>query len=158
MPAPRHSLPAAAVYAYSLSDVADVFVCLHALGDGIRCPELGPSDVWGIYPVDCGDTTCDVAGGWLAGGIDILFPASRLLLEGRSGLWLPNYKHVGDTYNASIHYAASIQNPSLYQQTFCPPFADQNGGPAARTPQQEAAWDMAEDVVTKLFPAMQLLL
>ena len=88
----------------------------------------------------------------------MLWTGWRLLLEGRSGLWLPNYKHVNATYNISMHYGASTGAAADYQQSFCPPIAGASGGSAARTAEQEEeAFDAAENVVATLFPAMQLM-
>ena len=89
----------------------------------------------------------------------MLYPGWRLLLDGRAGLWLPNYQHVNATYNASIHYAAASASAASRQQPFCPQLAGPDGGPTARTAEQEESggFDAAENVVASLFPAMQIL-
>ena len=164
------TFPQAGSYPLTRAAVADVYACLHKHGRGVQCPELAPSDVWGLYPVDCGDAPCDVGAAWADDArTDTLMPGWRLLLEGRGGLWLPNYavrprscfnmhaeyrlnhgtQHVNATYNSSIHYAASSAEASSHRQAFCPPIADGNGGPAARTPMQEEAFDAAENVVAR---------
>ena len=62
-------------YSYSKkTDTAKVFSCLQQAGAGVQCPELAPSDVWGLFPVDCGDETCDSANMWAAGKSNVLFP------------------------------------------------------------------------------------
>jgi hypothetical protein len=39
------------VYPLTRAAVASVYACLHTHGAGVKCPELAPSDVWGLFPV-----------------------------------------------------------------------------------------------------------
>ena len=74
-------------------------------------------------------------------------------MEGRSGLWLPNYRHVNETYHQAINYGAA-QRPSVsYQQTFCPALADT----ARDANTEEQTFEAINDIVSTLFPATQLL-
>ena len=66
-------------------------------------------------------------------------------MEGRSGLWLSNYQHVNRSYNQAVHYAAAHHAASDYQQTFCPASED------------TASSDVIDDIVSTLFPAVQIL-
>ena len=88
---------------YQRTNVPDARECLRQMGPGVRCPELGPSDWWGLFPVDCTDSECDVAKQWVTGN-SIPYDATRFLNEGRAGLRLPNFRHVNDSYHNSIHY------------------------------------------------------
>ena len=105
--------------AYLLQDAAGVLGCLVNLsttttpgGGGVRCPELGPSDLWGLYPVTCGNDFCDGARGWVGAGTnDAVINGIRFLNDGRSGVRLPNYRHVNDTYHTAINYAAMMMGP-----------------------------------------------
>ena len=64
-------------YPRTADAIGAMFACLHnETAAGVRCPELAPSDAWGLYPVDCGDAPCDVASGWMGGGTDVLYPGT----------------------------------------------------------------------------------
>ena len=39
------------MYPLTRAAVASVYACLHTHGAGVKCPELAPSDVWGLFPV-----------------------------------------------------------------------------------------------------------
>jgi hypothetical protein len=136
---------------YDRANVPLVWECLRQVGPGVRCPELGPSDWWGLFPVDCTASECDMAQQWLTEGANsIPYDATRFLNEGRAGVRLPNYKHVNATYPQTIHYGQSQKNTMNLQQPQC--FAAADLFPTADDE------DVSDDnIVRKLFPAVQAL-
>jgi hypothetical protein len=84
-----------------------------------RCSELGPSDSWGLFPMDCSDQQCKSERAWAGNAYqDVTFEGIRLVTEGRSGLKLPNYKHVNATYHQAIHYGAQVLPPPAFSVAF----------------------------------------
>jgi hypothetical protein len=64
---------------YPKEFISEMWACLHSHLPGIRCPELGPSDSWGLFPMDCDGTECISAKQW--GGNaqqDVVFEGIRL--------------------------------------------------------------------------------
>ena len=143
---------------YNRIHVPQVLACLQTVYDdnegGVRCPELGPSDWWGLFPVDCTTAECDIAKQWMTTGANsIPYDATRFLNEGRAGMRLPNFRHVNQTYNGSIHYG--LQNGKLRAMDMMQPRCFDK---TELFPQEEdAAEDLADHVVEKLFPAAQAL-
>ena len=93
--------------AYALDDAAAVLAELRG-SSGVRCPELGPSDLlWGLAPVGASGADESVhASAWVGTGLSgATYEAARFLHEPRSGLRLSNYAHVNATYHASVSYA-----------------------------------------------------
>ena len=80
----------------------------------MRCPELAPSDIWGLFPVGCTTQECYGAEGWTssAGG-DVALDGARFLTDGRAGLRLPNYRFVNDTYHSAVHYGQWEDTPGI---------------------------------------------
>jgi hypothetical protein len=129
-----------------------VLNCLRST-PGVRCPELGPSDIWGLFPVDCTDRECDTARSWVGtGSSDTFLEGARFLNEGRAGLRLPNYKHVNATYHNAIHYGQQSKKPSEMQQPKCFDIPD-----LAPSASSENDAILSDDFIKKLFPAVQLL-
>jgi hypothetical protein len=135
---------------YPRTSVPAVLQCLRSVYSdsegGVRCPELGPSDWWGLFPVDCTDSECDMAQQWTSvASNNIPYDATRFLNEGRAGLRLPNFKHVNSTYHRSIHYGRG-GNPIDMMQPQCFEATDLLGTD-----------NLADTVLRKLFPAAQAL-
>jgi hypothetical protein len=89
---------------YDPREAESIRHCLATSAAAVRCPELAPSDLWGLFPVGCTTQECAVAASWVAGGGVVPFDGARFLTEGRGGLRLPNYRHVNATYHAAINY------------------------------------------------------
>ena len=122
---------------YALSDARAVWECLHASGSGVRCPELGPSDSWGLFPMDCSTQECLSARAWVGNARqDVTFEGIRFFTESRSGLKLPNYKHVNATFHEAVHYGAQDRPPADYRRPVCADVLSEDRG---------------------LFPALQVL-
>ena len=51
-----------------------VFECIRAMGAGVRCPELAPSDAWGLFPADCDGQPCEAVNAWASGKASVLMP------------------------------------------------------------------------------------
>ena len=137
---------------YSRQDSSLILNCLETL-PGVRCPELGPSDLWGLFPVDCTNQECDSASSWVStGSTDILMEGARFINEGRAGLRLPNYKHVNNTFQEAIHYAAQSQPASTMQQPKCFDIPE-----LAPSKVQEDEADLSDDFIKLLLPASQLV-
>ena len=135
---------------YSLQDAKVILQCLMEQRQqlGVRCPELGPSDFWGLFPAGCSTQECPGAAAWASTSGNIKLDGARFLTEGRAGLRLPNYKHVNDTYHEGyLHYGVlNTTTSSSFQQARCFDPADLQ--PA----------DGHEEAIQKtLFPAAQLL-
>ena len=95
-----------------------VWACLHA--SSIRCPELGPSDSWGLFPTDCTDEECRSTQDWVGNAqMDTVFEGIRFATEGRSGLRLPNYRHVNASFHEAIHHGAQQRPVTDYQVSGC---------------------------------------
>jgi hypothetical protein len=158
--------PPSPAYQYLLADADTVLDCLRSAplrspdGKwGVRCPELGPSDLWGLFPVGCTSGECANAGAWVSGGSgDVVFEGARFLSEGRAGLRLPNYRHINSTYHSTITYAQlQMPRPADLNQRRC--FDADELSPSAA--EENAVPDFsAEDeasVLRTLFPAAQLV-
>lgn len=123
-------------------------------GGNVKCPEMGPSDVWGFFPVDCSDSECDGAKRWMsAAGQTIIYEGARFLNEGRGGLRLPNYKHVLNTYQEEINYEKRNFKASQYVIGRC--FDVQELVPNEAKEMQENL--MVDDFIQSLFPAAQIV-
>jgi hypothetical protein len=137
---------------YYRQDSNFILNCLKTL-PGVRCPELGPSDLWGLFPVDCTNQECDSASSWVStGSTDVFIEGARFLNEGRAGLRLPNYKHVNSTFHEAIHYAAQSQPAANVQQPRCFDIPE-----LAPSKLQEDEADLLDDFIKLLFPASQLV-
>ena len=123
-------------------------------GLGVRCPELGPSDLWGLFPVGCTALECASASAWAGtGSADVVFEGARLLNEGRGGLRAPNYRHVNATYHSALTYAQQQGDPAQLAQPEC--FTVQQLSPSDAD--EDAVADFsAETLLQRLFPAAQL--
>ena len=97
---------------YNIDDNEAVMQCLMEYGEGVRCPELAPSDIWGLFPVGCTTKECPDASSWISSSSNskIGFDGTRFIADGRAGLRLPNYKHVNATYHEAIHYYSHDNN------------------------------------------------
>ena len=126
---------------------------------GVRCPELGPSDLlWGLAPVGASGNDESVhASAWVGTATsDITYEGARFLHEPRAGLRLSNYGHVNATYHASISYAASVSPASSAQLPRC--FAPEELLAPDYVAGEDLSADNATDLLTKqLFPAAQLV-
>ena len=152
---------------YSLDGAAAVLDCLRRLppspvtaalnqtvGGGVRCPELGPSDLWSLYPVGCGQVECAGAGAWVgAGAADALLNSAQFMNDGRAGLRLPNYAFVNATYHGALPYArqpvpaAAMAQPTCFDASdLAPSAADESAVPDF----------LADTVLERLFPAAQM--
>jgi hypothetical protein len=123
---------------------------------GVRCPELGPSDLWGVFPVDCANQECDTATTWVSGGSsNVALEGSRFINEGRAGLRLPNYKHVNSTYHNAIHYGQQKFKPKAVdmQQQKC--FGVQDLSPS-KLQENDVDYSL-DDFIKSLFPASQVV-
>jgi hypothetical protein len=145
---------------YSRVDESEnVMRCLTRYGQGVRCPELAPSDIWGLFPVGCTTQECTAAPGWItiAGG-DVSLEGARFLTDGRAGLRIPNYRHVNNTYHKAVHYgqvppkraAASVQQPRCFDGEQLTPSAAEEDTIVDFGAEEEDA------VLRRLFPATQL--
>ena len=86
---------------YAPSQADEVEACLATAGAGVRCLEMGPSDLWGLFPVDCGaQEQCRAAAEWSRSQFPgrMTWEGIRLLSEGRAGWKLPNFEHVNATF------------------------------------------------------------
>jgi hypothetical protein len=118
-----------------------IWECLHE-APSVRCDELGPSDSWGLFPMDCTTQTCVSAQRWASNAFqDVAWEGMRFVTEGRSGLKLGNYRHVNDTFHTAVHYGAQSAPATHFAQARC--FTSDS--------------TVVEDVVHTLFPAIQLL-
>jgi len=134
---------------YSLEDSPSVWECLHSSA-AVRCPELGPSDSWGLFPADCTNQECQSMQDWVGNAHqDTVFEGMRFLTEGRSGLKLPNYKFVNDSFHETIHYGAQQRPASDYQLPLC---FDASSGR-----DDEGHDTSVDDWVKGLFPALQVM-
>ena len=61
------------VLTYLLSNVGEVWKCLHGSSEKmvVRCPELGPSDSWGLFPTDCTNQECQSTQGWVGNAFQV---------------------------------------------------------------------------------------
>ena len=137
---------------YSKTQLPAIWQCLHAHLPRLRCPELGPSDSWGLFPMDCDGSECHSANQW--GGNaqqDIIFEGIRLAVEGRGGLKLSNLQHVNATYHEAIDYTRQERPPSDYQIGKC--FDESE---LSKDPNQDNDFDALQDWVKALVPAAQL--
>jgi hypothetical protein len=142
--------PPRGVYLRKNADM--ILNCLKTMA-GVRCPELGPSDIWGLFPVDCSTRECDSASSWIGtGSIDASMEGARFINEGRAGLRLPNYKHVNSTYHQAIHYGEQSKRASEMQQPRC---FDTSSLAPSKVQENEA--DLLDDFIKYLLPASQLV-
>ena len=145
---------------YALQDARAVLDCLvndNRTHGVVRCPELGPSDLWGLYPVGCGSTQCDGARGWVGTGTnDVLLDGMRFMNDGRAGLRLPNYRFVNDTYHTGIHYGLGHANDEdgFLAQRAC---LHDVGDLAPSAGDDDAVEDLAALGLEALLPAAQLV-
>jgi hypothetical protein len=89
---------------YEPAQADAILYCLRTKENTVRCPELAPSDIWGLFPVGCTTQECAIASSWVTGGGHVPFDGARFLTDGRGGLRIPNYRHVNDTYHAALNY------------------------------------------------------
>lgn len=137
---------------YAKDLVPQVWSCLHHHMAGVRCPELGPSDSWGIFPVDCEDGECESAARWVGNAQqDVVYEGIRLALEGRAGLKLPNVQHVNATYHETIDYTRQSKPAVDFQIPRCFDLKD-----LAKNHFDDSIFDALQDWVKGLFPAAQV--
>lgn len=137
---------------YSKGLISEIWACLHSHLPKLRCPELGPSDSWGLFPMDCDGSECASAKQW--GGNaqqDVLFEGIRLATEGRAGLKLSNIEHVNSTYHDSINYAEQSRPATDYQIKKCFHVDE-----LTKTKFEDSSFDALQDWIQGLFPATQL--
>jgi hypothetical protein len=128
---------------------------LHPSAAAVRCPELGPSDLWGLFPAGSTLEEGQRAGDWLGGTDNVPFESARLLHEPRGGLRLSNYRSVNATFHTQgITYASHTGGASdAYAIPHC--FAASELMPDTG---QEDVTDWARDaLLAQLFPAAQLV-
>ena len=132
---------------YSPSQADAVEACLVSAGAGVRCLEMGPSDLWGLFPVDCGADECLAAAQWSQTQFPgrMTWEGIRLLSEGRAGWKLPNYEHVNATFHEAIHHGERVRPVRDFRQPNCVSEPDDNDILAVH------------DFVSHLFPAAQLV-
>jgi hypothetical protein len=157
---------------YALEEAPAVLDCLRSSlpppltannasgGGGVRCPELGPSDVWGLFPVGCTELECTNARAWVSGGTGgVVLEGARFLNEGRAGLRLPNYRHVNATYHEALSYGSMVEDrpPEQLAQQRCYDQEDLSpSGSAAEDALDLGAPEATEELRT-LFPAAQMV-
>ena len=127
--------------------------CLRQLGAGVRCPEMGPSDMWGLFPVDCGESECEAATQWVQTQFSdpMTWEGIRLLSEARAGWKLPNYAHVNATFQEALHHGQRKRPVRDFGQPTCATEA------WLKEAVEEADVFAANEMVSHLFPAAQLL-
>ena len=137
---------------YLPSDADAVEDCLASAGAGVRCTEMGPSDLWGLFPADCGGAECAAAAQWGQSHFPsrMTWEGIRLLSEARAGWKLPSFESVNATFHATLHHGQRARPVRDFRQ------------PACRTDEQLQADPPAdvrdaEELVRHLFPAAQLL-
>ena len=137
---------------YAWSEMQKVWDCLQQ--EPKRCAELGPSDSWGLFPVDCTTEECQSAQQWVGNAFqDSEFEGIRFVIEGRSGLKLSNYKFVNNTFHEQINYASQERPASEYaiQQCF-------DASELTKTMVEDEAFDNSvNDWINGLLPAVQLM-
>ena len=129
-----------------------IWECLAQVKRPVRCEELGPSDSWGLFPMDCTKQRCLSAQAWASNAYqDVTLEGMRFVTEGRSGLKLSNYQHVNDTFHTAVNYGAQAAAASHFGQAYC-------FEAGATTLDDDDVHDTAvDDFVSTLFPAIQLL-
>jgi hypothetical protein len=115
--------------------------CLTTVANTVRCPELAPSDIWGLFPAGCTTQECAIASSWVTGGGSVPFDGARFLTDGRGGLRIPNYRHVNATYHTAINYYQPQAQPQAQAQCF---------------DEEELTRSNGEAVLERLLPAAQL--
>lgn len=146
---------ATATRTYMREDAPALRACLRKT-PGVRCPELGPSDlVWGLYPAGATRSESALASDWVGDGAnDVRFETTRFLHEPRSGVRLSNYRTLNATYHTQgVDYAAMTdEDASSLALERCFEAKD-----LAPTDDDDEDVDWSEDVLRTLFPAAQLL-
>jgi hypothetical protein len=127
---------------YEQHQTESILHCLTTQENKVRCPELGPSDIWGLFPVGCTTQECAIASSWATGGGSIPFDGARFLTDGRAGLRVPNYKHVNATYHHAINYYNQSRQSEPIEECF-------NVDELVSSPSSDAP-------LTRLLPAVQL--
>lgn len=143
-------------YLYPRSRASEVQECLRNLPDGrVRCPEFALSDILGFYPVDCSSEECENTKSWLGiGSMNIEYPATRFINDGRGGIRLPNYKHFNSTYHNELNFKEQIHKSTDYAIEKCFDVDDL----IPESPSKEATVDLlVDDFISKLFPVVQVV-
>lgn len=142
---------------YNIHDNEAVMQCLMHYGEKVRCPELGPSDIWGFFPVGCTTKECPDASNWISSGSHskVSFDGGRFVTDGRAGLRLPNYKHVNDTFHDAIHYYDASTKNKTTKLPFC---FDPKTDLMPTSADEDVVNDYADEeyILSTLFPAAQL--
>ena len=126
---------------------------------GVRCPELGPSDLlWGLAPVGAsgGDESAQARAWGGTGTSGATYEGARFLHEPRAGLRLSNYGHVNATYHQQgIDYAGTDSAAADHALPRC--LAPEELVASDATVADFAAANETELLLRHLFPATQLL-